>query len=277
MSNNNEHDVPPHMNTPGPPHPPPLGPDLQQAMAPLFQAMNANMQAAPPPQAPSPQGRGGVRRQRVKPREPDLYDGTDPSKLRAFLSQVKRVFSSSPQDFANDETKIMYAASYLQGTAFRWFEPNLAIDEADLPLCAYVWNAFEEELEATFGEPNPIAIVAATRKLDKLTMKDTHHVAKYNVKFNEYSALTGFNNRALYAQYYKGLAPRIKDALVFTGRPTNLDGLRNKAQELDTRYWERYWERKDEDRANASSSGNSGLKPSSEKPSGGTKSASTSR
>lgn len=242
------------MNTPSPegpqapPRPPALDPNLQQAMAALFQAMHANMQAASPPQ-----GSEGVPRQRVEAREPDLYDGRDPSKLRAFLSQSKRVFSSSPQDFANDETKIMFAVSYLQGPALRWFEPNLDLDETDLPLHAYVWNAFEEELKATFGGPDPIA---ATRELENLTMKDTHHVAKYNVKFSEYSALTGYNDRALYAKYYKGLAPRIKDALALIGRPTNLDSLRNKAQEFDLRYWERYWERKDEDRANASSSRN---------------------
>jgi len=44
----------------------------------------------------------------VKAQEPDPYDGIDPSKLRAFLSQCKLVFQSSPQAFANNELKIMY-------------------------------------------------------------------------------------------------------------------------------------------------------------------------
>ena len=227
MSENSNHDTPPHMNTPapeGPPPPPALDPNLQQAMAALFQAMTANLPAAPLPREPVPQGREGPPRQRVKAREPDPYDGTDPSKLRAFLSQCKLVFRSSPQAFANDELKIMYAVSYLKGTALRWFEPNLSLDEIDLPLHAYVWTAFEYELKSTFGEPDPIA--SATLKLDNLTMKDSHHIARYNVDFNEYSTLTGFDQRALHAKYYKGLAPRIKDALVFAGRPNNLDELR---------------------------------------------------
>ena len=227
MLENNNHETPPHMHTPapeGPPPPPALDPNLQQAMAALFQAMTANLPAAPPHCDPVPHGRKGPSRQRVKAREPDPYDGTDPSKLRAFLSQCKLVFRSSPHAFANDELKIMYAVLYLKGTALRWFEPNLSLDEIDLPLHAYVWTSFEYELKSTFGEPDPIA--SATLKLDNLTMKDSHHIARYNVDFNEYSTLTGFDQRALHAKYYKGLTPRIKDALVFAGRPGNLDELR---------------------------------------------------
>lgn len=274
MSQNINHDAPPHMNTPAPedpPQPPAIDPNLQQAMAALFQAMTANMPPAPHAPAPAAQGRDGPARQRVKAREPDPYDGTDPSKLRSFLSQCKLVFRSSPQAFANDDLKIMYAVSYLKGTALRWFEPNLSLDEFDLPLHAYVWNTFEEELKATFGEPDPIA--SATLKLDNLTMKDSHHIARYNVDFNEYATLTGFDQRTLHAKYYKGLAPRIKDALVFARRPGNLEELRTRAQELDLRYWER----KDEDRATAPSSGTSSAKPSSSKSFGGNAAASTSQ
>lgn len=270
MSENNDHDAPPHMNTPAADPPPAIDPDLQRAMAALFQAMTANVPAAPPP-APAPQGRNDNARQRVKAREPDPYDGTDPSKLRAFLSQCKLVFRSSPQAFANDELKIMYAVSYLKGTALRWFEPNLSLDELDLPRYAYAWNAFENELKSTFGEPDPVA--SATLKLDNLTMKDTHHITKYNVEFNEYATLTGFDQRALLAKYYKGLAPRIKDALALGTRPNHLEDLRVRAQELDLRYWER----KDEDRATASSSGTSSAKPSSSRPYSGNASASSSQ
>ena len=89
---------------------------------------------------------------------------------------------------------------------------------------------------ATFREPDPVA--SATAKLNNLSMKDSHHIAKYNVEFNEYAVLTSFDNCALYAKYYKGLAPRIKDGLVYAGRPNNLEGLRNRAQALDLCYWE---------------------------------------
>jgi len=97
----------------------------------------------------------------------------------------------------------MYAISYLKGTMLHWFEPNLTLDKIDLPVHTYVWQAFEEELKSTFSKPDPVA--SATQKLDNLSMKDSHHITKYNVKFNEYMTLTSFNNCALYAKFYKGL------------------------------------------------------------------------
>jgi hypothetical protein len=53
---------------------------------------------------------------------------------------------------------------------------------------------------------------------------------------------------SLYAAYYKGLAPCIKDGLVYVGRPATLTDLRAQAINLDLRYWER----RDEDKYNHS-------------------------
>ena len=69
-------------------------------------------------------------------------------------------------------------------------------------------------------------------------MKDHHHITRYNVEFNEYSVLSGYNDQALYTRYYKGLAPRIKDALVFSSKPATLNELRTHAQALNLQYWE---------------------------------------
>ena len=67
-------------------------------------------------------------------------------------------------------------------------------------------------------------------KLDKLLMKDHHHIARYNVEFNEGAALTGYNDHALYTGYYKCLAPRPNDDFVLNGKPTILAGSRTRAQ-----------------------------------------------
>ena len=211
-------------------------------MAAHFQAPQAPRYEDPPEPPAAP------RRSCVRTRDPDPYDGTDPTKLRAFLSQCRLTFRSRPHDFDNDQIRITYAVSWLKGTALRWYEPNLTLRERDLPRHARFWEDFEDALQATFGEPDPVT--AATTKLDNLTMKDHHHIARYNVDFNEYAALSGYNNQALYTRYYKGLAPRLKDALVFSGKPNTLNELRTMAQALDLRYWER----KDEDRPRASQS-----------------------
>ena len=216
---------------------------LPNVMANLAQAMTALMaqlQAAPPrAQAHRNRDREPAREHRthVKARDPDPYDGSDPMKLRAFLSQCKLVFRACPDDFDDDEVKITYAVSWLKGTAQRWYEPNLSLDEEELPDFALNWNDFEEALKTTFGEPDPIS--TASYKLDHLAMKDHYHITKYIIEFNELAAITGYDERALYSNFYRGLAPRIKDTLAISGKPTTLDELRTKSQALDLRYWER--------------------------------------
>jgi hypothetical protein len=99
------------------------------------------------------------------------------------MSQCKLVFRARPHDFDDDEVKITYAVSWLKGTAQRWYEPNLALAEDDLPIYALIWDEFEEAMKTTFREPDPIA--SASYKLDHLAMKDSYHITKYNVDLSE--------------------------------------------------------------------------------------------
>jgi len=176
--------------------------------------------------------------------EPDPYNNSDPSKLRPFLTQCKLVFRSSSNAFEYDHHKIVYAVSLLTGTAQRWYE--LSLNEDDLPDYAHFWDDFEQALQSTFGEPDPAA--ATADKLDKLVMWDNHHITQYNIKFNEHASLTGFDERSLYAIYSTGLTTRIPDGFIYGGRPATLEALRNRAQEID----QRFWEHKEEERRKAS-------------------------
>ena len=241
MEDNNR-DAPPHQAAE---NPPPADNALPQAMTALAQAMTALMAQLQAGAAANANPRGQAQgqalaqapRARIKARDPDPYDGSDPAKLRAFLSQCKLMFRARPRDFDDDQVKITYAVSWLKGTAQRWYEPNLALADVDLPDFAIYWEDFEEALKTTFGEPDPVA--SATLKLENLSMKDTYHITKYNVEFNELATLTGYGERALYARYYRGLATRIKDGLAISGKPAMLNALHTKAQALDLHYWER--------------------------------------
>jgi hypothetical protein len=166
------------------------------------------------------------------------------------------MFRSHPNNFTDDQFKITYTISWLKGTALHWYEPNLVLDKDDLPDYTLYWGAFEEALKATFGKPDPVTL--ATINLNNLSMKDHHHIARYNVKFNEYAALLGYNDHALYTRYYRGLVPHLKDALIYSGKPTTLNGLQTRAQALDLCYWER----KDKDCPQGGSSGSSNARPS---------------
>jgi len=149
MSQDNDRETPPHLPdhdpvAPAPEQPPalnipPVDPQLQAVMMAMVEFMTRQFQAqqvAPEPRRrrrahdrddyPAPQTR-------IKTRDPDTYDGNDPTKLCAFISQCKLVFRAHPEDFDNDEVKITYAVSWLKGTAQRWYEPTLALEDHQLP------------------------------------------------------------------------------------------------------------------------------------------------
>jgi len=79
----------------------------------MFQAMTAQIQhGMMAVQAPAPAPRPRLlTAPRIKTRDPDLYDGNDPSKLQTFLSQCKLAFLIRPDDFREDTVKIMFAIS----------------------------------------------------------------------------------------------------------------------------------------------------------------------
>ena len=62
---------------------------------------------------------------RVKLREPDTFDGSDPKKLRTFLLHCKFNFRDHPDLFPDGTTKVNYILSYLKGSALECFEPGL--------------------------------------------------------------------------------------------------------------------------------------------------------
>src|SRR6202035_519685 len=94
---------------------------------------------------------------RAKVREPDPFEGTDPTKLRTFLIQLQLSFSDQPRSFGQDDRKVNFAISYLKGLALAHFEN--ALIEPDL-LAAATWpnnySEFVSELKLYFGSPNII-------------------------------------------------------------------------------------------------------------------------
>ena len=139
--------------------------------------------------------------------------------------------------------EIMFAILWLLGTTLQWYEPNLKLKDYELPNFTLNWEVFKETLKTAFSKPDPEA--TAAHKLGNLTMRDIHHVTRYGIDFNKYAVLTGFDKRALSTMYYKGLAPLIKDGLVYSGHPRTHCDLQAQAQNLDLQYWEHC----DEDRA----------------------------
>ena len=175
---------------------------------------------------------------RAKVRDPDTFDGTDPAKLRTFIVQLQLSFNDRPRAFAEDHRKVNFAISYLKGIALAHFENSLV--DPDLlhpPAWGEDYRAFVLELNTYFGASDVVG--EAETKLENLSMKPTHRIAKYLVEFNRLSTLTGWDNRALRHQFYRGLPARIKDEVSRVGKPATLPALRTLALSIDNRYWER--------------------------------------
>ena len=189
-------------------------------------------------------------------RDPDPFDGSDPNKLRAFFAQLELVFKARPRTFDSDERKVTYALSYLKGTALQWFEPYLLEGYSEEPpLFLYSYEAFQDELRINFGPYD--ATGAAEHDLENLRMTEGQRIAKYITQFNRLATQVRWGTAALRYQFYKGLPDRLKDRISEVGKPETLEGLRNLAQSLD----HRYWERKAEQSRDHNKSGKSANKP----------------
>jgi hypothetical protein len=175
---------------------------------------------------------------RSKVREPDPFDSTDTTKLRTFLVQLQLNFNDRPHAFSEDQRKVNFAISYLKGIALAHFKNTLI--EPDL-IHPTAWDEnYEEfvyELKTYFGAPDIIG--EAESKLENLVMKPNQLIAKYLVRFNRLASITGWDNRALRHQFYRGLPGHIKDEVSWVGKPATLLELWTLAQQIDGRYWER--------------------------------------
>src|SRR5882672_4701166 len=120
-----------------------------------------------------------------------------------------------------------------------WWQPNLILDP-EPSICSY-WSEFVEQLNVFFGQPNPAQ--ASKCALCTLKMQDYQHVNKYMIEFSEHATHMGWNDAALYGEFYQGLAERIKDQLVLLECPTTFQQLKTDALRCDSHYWERQGEK----------------------------------
>ncbi|KAL7278121.1 hypothetical protein ACG7TL_008092 [Trametes sanguinea] len=231
--------VPPRSPVPAPQPTPPPGPaqtsgpapDLQPQLATAIEAFARTLQ-----QTITPQQSAGGERHNV--REPDQFDGSDPNKLRLFFAQLELVFKARPRTFDSEEKKVTYAISFLKGTALQWFEPYLLEGVSDNPpLFMYSYEAFQDELRVNFGPYD--ASGAAEHELMNLRMGENQRIAKYITQFTRLATQVRWGNAPLRYRFYDGLPNRLKDRISEVGKPTTLTALRDLAQSIDNRYWER--------------------------------------
>lgn len=165
--------------------------------------------------------------------KPPEFDGKDRKACSTFISHLNLYIGGNSHLFTDDRSKVMFAASYLRGPAFSWFEPHLQGTNDEL-LQSYA--RFTEELTSNLGDPDRLRTL--TRELQSL--KQTASAAAYSSKFYNISSYLSWNDSALKDQYYTGLKSEVKDALAYANvDPATLKELSDLAIRLDNRLHER--------------------------------------
>ncbi|GAW06829.1 retrotransposon nucleocapsid protein [Lentinula edodes] len=135
----------------------PISPDIpneQRAMLELLLGFKGSILAALGRPSDSSESKSKVK-------EPEVFDGSDPQKLKTFFVNLALVFNDRPKYFTN-QRKVNYTLSYLSGSAKEW--------------TILVYNAQGE----------------AKDSLGNLKMKETKHI-----RFNTLAASTNWDSAAL--------------------------------------------------------------------------------
>ena len=140
-----------------------------------------------------------------------------------------------PRQFSSDTTKVVFAALYLRGVAFNWFEPYFNLDGIDRPTWLDNFQEFSAKLQDTFGDPGRSQ--TAAKKIHDL--KQTKSVGEYWANFQRYAVQTGFNDAAKCFAFRNGLKDSVKGALALVEEPKNCNLLAELSIRLDSRIHER--------------------------------------
>lgn len=182
----------------------------------------------------------------VKCKEPDTFDGKNPALLKPFLTQLLINLRTRSKAFRSNQSRVVaWAISYLRGPALQYFQVALLDPDTQQNLPSWSTNLklFVRQMVTLFG---PYDIQAEAEEALRLSeMKSESRLMEHLLTFQENAVLSGWNDRALYSQFYKSLPDRIKDELIrFTTR--DYRQLRAAALEIDSRYHQRRSEKERE-------------------------------
>lgn len=168
--------------------------------------------------------------------DPDFFNGKR-STTRAFLTQVRMVLAANPSRFPDETSKILYASSFMRGSAFVWLQPF--IEKSSVHPFLQNFEKFSDAILNQFGDTD--AEIDAERNIYML--KQTSSVSSYVAEFKTLASRLKWNDAAYRAQFYRGLKDNIKDELCKVERPISLDSLIDLCIKLDNRLHERRLEK----------------------------------
>lgn len=199
----------------------------------------------------------------VKYKLPDTFDGKNPEAVRNFLDQVGFYVTAKPKSFDSERAQVMFAMSYLRGDPQEWFYSTYSSylrNHNRAPSWLDSFSRFERELLLNFGPPN--LKVDAGDWLSQYEMGHNDQILGYLAKFNNFSAVVGWDEPPLVHNFYRGLPSRLKDYVTQKGKPERLSAMKALAREGDIRFWERRKEEERRKKRNPTPSSGSNSNPS---------------
>ena len=162
----------------------------------------------------------------LKPPKPTFFAGSskDKGNLEDWLFKLQTQFAAMPGQ-PTDLQKINYVASYLTGTALKWWRLSAAVHTQ--PGATYL--AFTQALSTAFAAPN--AQQKAREKLDAL--RQSTSVAAYSAKFRDLLLeVPNMQPAESLHRYVTGLKPGVKQH-VLIANPATVDEAMALADRVD--------------------------------------------
>jgi hypothetical protein len=149
--------------------------------------------------------------------DPETFTGEDRHKLRSFIALLRLQLIDRPGEFPNEQSKLRYAFSRLEGAALEQLIHLVDNNHVDLDN----FDAFVTSLEEAYGDPDHANTVE--RALSKLRQGNRDFVSYY-AEFQRLIANLQWNDAAKRAALHRGLSEELKDILSTQDLPEDWSG-----------------------------------------------------
>ena len=158
------------------------------------------------------------------PALPSEFDG-DRTHGMAFLRSCQTYIRLCPDNFSNDQTKIVWTLSYMKaGRAAKWAARVFRWEEENPESYRFVdWEDFRHGFKEEFCPAH--TDMAAINRLESITyFQNKRSVDEYLDEFLDLISEAGYtDNKTVVVKFRRGLDPRIQDAIatMTSGRPSD--------------------------------------------------------
>jgi hypothetical protein len=179
------------------------------------------------PKGVLPPSAGDPRKRTARPAAPPDFDG-DRAKGKAFLNSCQTYIRLCPQEFLDEQMKIVWAMSYMKsGRAQRWTDRIFRWEEqeANSDSTRFLdWDEFREEFKKEFT-PAHADTLAVNRLETAAYFQKTRSLDDYIDEFQDLITDSGYTDpKTIVVKFRRGLNSQVQNAVatMASGRPSDV-------------------------------------------------------